>query len=83
MTIEVKADWALSPDSKKALTQAYNYANETKTPYVVITNGDRYCIYDKRQGISYEENLYADLSVTSIDHDGVNKLKSLRKENIK
>lgn len=83
ITIEVKADWALSPDSKKALTQAYNYSHETKTPFVVLTNGDRYCIYDRRQGLSYKENLCADLSITRIDQDGVTKLNSLRKENIK
>lgn len=82
VTVEVKADWGLSSDSRGALSQAYNYANETGTPFVVITNGDRYCIYDRRQGMSYEENLIANFSITSVDQEGIKKLNSLRKENI-
>jgi hypothetical protein len=83
ITVEVKADWGLSPDSHGALSQAYNYAFETGSPFVIITNGDRYCIYDRRRGMSYSENLIANLTITGIDQDGVSKLNSLRKENIK
>ena len=82
ITVEVKADWGLSPNSRGALSQAYNYAHETGTPFVIITNGDRYCVYDRRQGMSYEENLIANLTITSINQDGVNKLNSLKKESI-
>ncbi|HHD63905.1 MAG TPA: hypothetical protein ENK96_05995 [Desulfobulbaceae bacterium] len=82
ITIEVKADWALSPESHNALSQAYNYALETGTPFVIITNGDRYCIYDRRQGMSYEENLIADISLTSLTKGSLNKIESLSKSTI-
>lgn len=83
ITVEVKADWSLSPDNRGALNQAYNYALETGTPFVIITNGDRYCIYDRRQGMSYKDNLIADLTITRMDQDGTNNLESLRSDRIK
>jgi hypothetical protein len=83
ITVEVKADWGISPDSRGALNQAYNYALETGTPYVIITNGDRFCIYDRRQGMSYLDNLFADLTLTRMTQGAVNKLILLRKDNIK
>ncbi len=83
ITIEVKADWNLSPKSRSALSQAFNYANETGTAYVIITNGERYCIYDKRQGTSYDENLILDICLTSATEEDSNSLKILRKEYIK
>lgn len=83
ITVEVKSDWGLSPDSRGALSQAYNYAHEKGTPFVIITNGDKYCIYDRRQGMSYEENLIANITISKIDQAGVIALNSLRKENIK
>jgi hypothetical protein len=83
ITIEVKADWNLSPESRSALTQAFNYANETGTPYVIITNGDRYCIYDKRQGLSYDEKLILDICLTSASENNANSLLRLKKDNIK
>lgn len=83
ITVEVKADWNLSPDSRGALRQAYNYAHETGTPFVIITNGDRYCIYDRRQGMSYEENLVADFTISRMAQESICKLNLLRKESIK
>ena len=83
ITVEVKSDWSLSPDSRGALSQAYNYAHESGTPYVIITNGDRFCIYDRRQGMSYMDNLFADVTLTCMTQEAVNKLFLLRKDNIK
>lgn len=83
ITVEVKADWNLSPDSRGALRQAYNYAHETGTPFVIITNGDRYCIYDRRQGMSYEENLVSDFTISRMAQESISKLNLLRKESIK
>jgi Type I restriction enzyme R protein N terminus (HSDR_N) len=83
ITVEVKSDWGLSPDSRGALSQAYNYAHETGTPFVIITNGDRFCIYDRRQGMSYIDNLFADVTLTCMTQEAVNKLFLLRKDNIK
>ena len=44
-TIEVKADWGLSSSSTEAIRQAYNYALETGTPFVIVTNGDTYLFF--------------------------------------
>jgi len=83
ITIEVKADWSLSTESKRALGQAFNYANETGTPFVIITNGDKYCIYDRRQGLSYKDAFVSDVSLTYLTESDITLLNKLRKENIK
>lgn len=82
ITIEVKADWSISPDSSGALAQAYNYAHQTATPIVIITNGDRYCVYDRRQGMSYGDNLIADFRITAMTKEDIDKLNLLRKDRI-
>lgn len=66
VTIEVKADWALSSSSKSAIQQAYRYAVETGTPFVIITNGDCYCVYDRTKGLSIAENLIAEFQLTRL-----------------
>ncbi len=82
ITIEVKKDWSLSPESRKALSQAFNYSGEIGTRYVVITNGDRYCFYDKRQGTSYQEHLIRDFSISAMTHEDLSFIEHFRKENI-
>jgi hypothetical protein len=82
ITIEVKADWALSPETRDVLRQAYSYAQETGTPFVIITNGDRYCVYDRRKGLSYKENLVIDCKLTDLDDASIQYLNRLRKKEI-
>lgn len=82
ITVEVKADWALSPESRNALSQAYNYALETGTPFIIITNGDRFCVYDRRHGMSYKENLIADFTLTKMTEKTIDHLNLLKKETI-
>ena len=79
---EVKKDWSLSWRDKKALLQAYNYALETGTPFVVLTNGDYYAIFDRRKGHSYESQFVGDFKLTKLKIEDLEIIENLKKENI-
>ncbi|MFH1317835.1 MAG: hypothetical protein ABIH71_02320, partial [Candidatus Omnitrophota bacterium] len=79
---EVKKDWDLSWRNRKALSQAYNYALEIGALYVILTNGDYYAIFDKRQGHSYDSQLVGDFKLTKLREEDLGLIKKLKKENI-
>lgn len=82
ITIEVKASWGLSKDDSKALKQAFNYALQEGTPYVILTNGEVYYLYDRRKGLSYKEHFVAEINLTKMTAEKEKILESLKKENI-
>jgi len=47
---EVKRSIASRSEQDKALRQALHYANQTGAQFIVITDGDRYTIYDRHRG---------------------------------
>lgn len=82
LTIEVKADWALSPKSKTYIEQAYGYAQEVGTRFVIITNGDRYVVFDRARRLDYASNLIGEFQVTRLTRSGLDILESLRRERL-
>lgn len=68
MVIEVKRHWNLDRHDLNALQQAYRYAQETGSPIVVITNGDYYAVYDRTQGLSYEENYKGEFRISEFNN---------------
>ncbi len=79
IVIEVKRDWNLrTKNQTKELQQAYNYALETGTRYIILTNGDYYLFVDRLKGLSYKDNKVGDFELTNLkkeDYDIINKLK--------
>jgi len=82
ITIEVKADWALSSENKQYIEQAFRYANEFGTPLVIVTNGDKYIVYDRRRGLDYESQLVGDFKLTNLTQRGMGILETLRKSEL-
>jgi len=79
---EVKRNWSLSWRDRRVLLQAYNYALETGAPFVVLTNGDYYAIFDRRKGYSYESQFVGDFKLTKLKPEDLEIIKKLKKENI-
>lgn len=79
VTIEVKRDWALSSNIKKARQQAFNYALEQGTKYVIITNGDYYVVYDRTKGMNYDQHFLYEFTLTRLTEKGLIALQSLSK----
>ena len=77
--IEVKRDWTLSRKDKKSVAQAYDYGQETGAPWIILTNGDLYILYDKRRGLSYEAQFVGEFTITRLTQDGLVLLSSLYK----
>ena len=78
VTIEVKADWALSASSVSAIRQAYGYALESGTRYVIISNGDRYAVFDRIKGLTRDDNLVGEFELSDLTGEGLGLLESLR-----
>lgn len=82
ITVEVKADWALSDASKDYIQQAYNYALEHATRFAVITNGDRYLVFDLDQGRGYKSNFIGQFDLTNLVPAGVDLLQRIAKHEL-
>ena len=82
ITIEVKRDWNSSKKNTAYVQQAFNYSNEIGTRFVVVTNGDRFLIYDKKRGYSLDGMLSAKFELTKLDDEGLRSLESLKKSTV-
>ena len=81
-TIEVKADWSLTCKSTAVINQAYAYANEIGTRYVIITNCDRYCIFDRKAGLKYEDQLVGSFKLSALTEKDLAIIEVLRNRSI-
>lgn len=82
IVIEVKRDWALSRRSKDYVRQAHHYASEAGARWVILTNGNRYILYDRTRGLSYDEQLESEFELTRLTSEGLQHLTGLRKRPI-
>mgnify|MGYP001227661376 FL=1 len=80
--VEVKRDWALSCESKEYVRQAHNYALETGSRWVILTNGDDYILYDRTKGLSYDEQFVSQFTITKLTPDGLNVLSKLSRTSL-
>ncbi len=79
-TIEVKADWGLSSESMDYIRQAYNYALETGTPFVIVTNGDTYVSFKRGPAGTYKDDLQGEARLTQLTADGLKMIESWKKD---
>jgi len=82
IVIEVKADWALSKQNRGAREQAFRYALDSGARYVIVTNGDYYCLYDRKKGLSYEEQFLGDFQLSNLSEEGLQLIEVVKKNNI-
>lgn len=81
IVIEVKKEWNLKAKNKsKELQQAYNYALETGTRYIILTNGDYYLFVDRLKGLSYKDNVVGEFELTSLKKEDYEIIQKLKKE---
>jgi len=66
MVVEVKKDWNLTRHDTKVVRQAFNYALETGSRYVIITNGDYYAVFDRDHGMSYNDMLIGEFRISEV-----------------
>jgi hypothetical protein len=78
-TIEVKSSWSIKCGDIAILNQAYSYANQVGSPYVIVTNGDLYCIYDRTKGLSYNDHLFASFKLTELNSEDLKIVDNLKK----
>lgn len=80
---EVKKSWILTKNNQEALKQAYDYANSTGAPYVVITNGDYYAIFDRKNGLSYKSNFLGEFLISRLNPENEKTIESFKKALLK
>lgn len=80
ITIEVKSDWSMTCDSKKVINQAFSYANEIGSRYVIITNGDLYCLFDRNKGLKYDDQLLASFELSNLKNSDLQYFDILKKD---
>ncbi len=83
IVIEVKRDWSLSKKNIRYVKQAHNYALELGAPWVILTNGNRYIVYDRRRGLSVEDQFHSEFELTNLSPQGLQSLSCLAKASLK
>ncbi len=71
----------MTRENKQVLCQAFGYAFEVGARYVVITNGDYYALFDRRVGLSQDDNFRGELwlsRLTEGDLPLIQRMKALR-----
>lgn len=83
IVVEVKRDWTISRKSMNYVRQAHNYALEVGARWAILTNGDRYIIYDRENGLSYDEQLDGEFELTSLSSQGLQLLTRMNKGSLR
>ncbi len=82
IVIEVKRNWKLSRQNKDVIDQAYGYASNIGSRFVVITNGDYYAFFDRLRGLSINDNFDFELKLTQISDKEIQLLKKYKKSSL-
>ena len=72
----------MSEKNTDYVQQAFNYSNETGTKFVVVTNGDKFLIYDRARSFRLAEMLSANFELTKLNDEGLRSLQSLKKSEL-
>lgn len=78
---EVKRDWNLNWKNPEVVKQAYNYAHEVGSRFVIITNGDYYALFDQNNGFSYESHFVGEFNLSTLTKETVKFVEMMKKEN--
>lgn len=79
---EVKRDWNLNWKNPEVVKQAYNYAHEVGSRFVIITNGDYYALFDQNNGFSYESHFVCEFNLSTLTKESVKFVEMMKKENL-
>ena len=79
VVIEVKADRALASTHRNVIAQAFGYALQVGAPLVIISNGNYYAVFDRRRGLSLEDQLFAEFRLLALDQLALAAIETLRK----
>lgn len=83
VVVEVKRDWNLSLyNSPGVIQQAYNYALDQGTRYVIVTNGDYYVIFDRLKGLSLDSNVIGEFRLTALEEEQLSLIERLKRESL-
>lgn len=77
VVVEVKRDWSLSRTSRDVVNQAYGYALDSGAPFVVVTNSDYYALFDRRRGLTRDDNFVAEFRLTALTEEDLRFVESL------
>jgi len=81
--VEVKRDWNLSLYTSPAVVQqAYIYALDQGTRYVVVTNGDYYVVFDRLKGLSYSSNVIGEFRLTAPEKEELSIIDRLKRDSL-
>ena len=76
LVIEVKRDWNLNVTrNQDVVRQAYGYALENGVRFVIVSNGDYYAIFDRLRGLSFEDNLLGEFTLTALEESDLELIK--------
>lgn len=79
---EVKCNIAIKTEKTDALRKGIDYANQTGALIVVLTDGDRYEIYDRRRGHDYDSMICGKFQLTAFREADVSILQLLQPKNL-
>ncbi len=82
IVVEVKRDWNLTINNSKAVNQAYNYANECGARYVLLTNGDYYAFFDRKDGYSYRKNFIGEFWLSALEEENLSLIEKFKKNSL-
>ena len=77
IVVEVKRDWNISKSNMDYVRQAHHYAGEVGARWVILTNGDLYIFYDRKKGLSYDEQPDCEFQLTALTLEGLVCLSKL------
>ena len=78
MVIEVKRSLGSAPQRDDALRKGFDYAGRNGARYVVITDADRFEIYDRTRGLDHASMLCAKFRLTDFRESDAAALDLLR-----
>ena len=79
---EVKRTIAVESERAGARRQGMDYASQTGALIVVVTDGDRYEIYDRRKGLDYDAMLRGKFRLSAFRETDIPVLDMLRPDAI-
>ncbi len=82
MVVEVKRDWQLSRNDKEVVDQAYRYATNNGSRFVIITNGEYYAFYDRLRGLSIGENFDFEIRISQLSPSDTQLLMKYKKSSL-
>lgn len=83
LIVEIKKDWNLSLyNSPEAVQQAYKYALDQGSRWVILTNGDYYAVFDRLKGLSTSSNLIGEFRLTALEEEDVDIIQRMSRENL-